>query len=121
MALFLIVFIAAGLVLIGVAIPLVARRIKPNLLYGLRVPATFADEWVWYEANAKSGRDIMLLGAAEIIMAVALYQMPGLTDTAYALGNAAFLLIGALTMTVVGWRRANTLLEERSATSKRYL
>ena len=34
-----------GLVFVAIAIPLIRRRIPPNRLYGLRVPATFVDEW----------------------------------------------------------------------------
>ena len=49
---------ATGIVLILIALPLLFRWVGPNRMYGLRVPATFADEWVWYEANAKSARDM---------------------------------------------------------------
>jgi len=113
MTLFLILFVSVGLLLIFMAIPLARRRVKPNALYGLRLPATFADDWVWYEANAKSGRDILLLGAGEIIAAVALYQIPGLSAVDYAVANGSIVGIGTLVMAVVGWWRANSLLEER--------
>ena len=113
MTLFLILFVSVGLLLIFMAIPLARRRVKPNALYGLRLPATFADDWVWYEANAKSGRDILFLGAGEIIAAVALYQIPGLSAVDYAVANGSIVGIGTLVMAVVGWWRANSLLEER--------
>lgn len=50
------VFVGVGLLLVALGTPLVRRRIRPNWVYGVRVPATLADEWVWYEANAKSGK-----------------------------------------------------------------
>ena len=49
-----VVFALTGLLLAGLAVPLMRRRVPPNGLYGLRVAATFADEEVWYEANARS-------------------------------------------------------------------
>jgi len=62
----------ASLVMISIAIPLLLRRVPPNALYGLRVPATFADEWVWYEANARSGRDLLALGAVLMALTIAI-------------------------------------------------
>ena len=56
-----------GIVLILIALPLLFRRIGPNGIYGLRIPATFADEWVWYEANAKSARDMCVLGVVLVV------------------------------------------------------
>jgi hypothetical protein len=38
--------LALGILLIAISVPLVRRRLPPNAGYGLRVPATFADEWV---------------------------------------------------------------------------
>ena len=67
-------FVAVGLLFIGLAIPLIRRRVKPNQMYGLRVPATFANEWVWYEANAASGRDLLYGGLCQL--AAALFFSP---------------------------------------------
>jgi len=39
-------FTLSGIIMILVAIPLIQRRIPPNQLYGLRVRATYADNWV---------------------------------------------------------------------------
>lgn len=112
MHVYLILFSAIGLFLIGLAIPLIRRRVKPNPLYGLRIKATFADEWVWYEANARSGRDLATLGAMQLAAAVVLNLLP-ISETQYALSNAAILLMGTIVFCIVGCRRANTLLESR--------
>jgi hypothetical protein len=108
-------FAGNGLLLIGLSVPLIRRRVKPNALYGLRVPATFADEWVWYEANARSGRDLLLLGGVQVVTALLTPWIPGLSEDAYALTNAGLIGIGALILCIVGWRRANRLLKEREA------
>ncbi|HYI09183.1 MAG TPA: SdpI family protein [Thermoanaerobaculia bacterium] len=108
--------LAAGdLVLIALAVPLLRRRVKPNDLYGLRVEATFADEWVWYEANAQTARDMLVVGLAHLGVTALLPLVPGVSDTAYAVVNIALLLMGVVGMAVIGWRRAERLLARRRA------
>src|SRR5262249_44698624 len=43
-------------------ISLYFRRVPPKSLYGVRGRAT-RDEGIWYEINARAGRDLILLGA----------------------------------------------------------
>jgi uncharacterized membrane protein len=69
--------IAFGLLFIGISAPLALRRVPPNGWYGLRVPSTFADEWVWYEANAMSGRDLIVVG---VMLVLAGLGLPCLLD-----------------------------------------
>jgi len=102
---------AAGLLLVAIAIPLIRRRIPPNGLYGLRVPATFADEWVWYEANARSGRDLICLGVLLAILPAALSLWT--QDASVYLAWAVIAGFGAVGLGIVGWMRANALLRQR--------
>jgi uncharacterized membrane protein len=106
-------FIATGVVMIALAIPLMRRRVKPNSIYGLRIPATFADEWVWYEANARSGRDLMVLGFLLIATPIILALIPGVTPDLLAGISSAVAVAGAIVCAVVGWRRATRLLDSR--------
>ena len=62
------VCISAGVIMIALAIPLWLRRVKPNLLYGVRFESTLADEHVWYEINARGGRHLVLLGVLYLAM-----------------------------------------------------
>jgi uncharacterized membrane protein len=55
---------------------------RPEPMYGLRVPATFADTRVWYVANALAGRDMVILGAVVFVVAVALPRTMHVTETA---------------------------------------
>jgi uncharacterized membrane protein len=112
-AIFTLLFVAVGLLLIGLAIPLMRRLVRPNRLYGLRVPATFADDWVWYEANARTGRDLFCVGLFQITMAILLAVVPGVTDPLNVGINAAILFVGAIVMAAAGWKRANRLLDQR--------
>lgn len=104
-------FTGMGLLFAGLGIPMILRRVPPNRLYGLRVPATFADERVWYEANAKSGWDLVILGVALAVLAPLLWTL-GWDEAVYSLVWTVAALAGALTMSFVGIRRANRLLKE---------
>jgi SdpI/YfhL protein family len=110
----MLLFPVVGLALVVFGWPLAARRVRPNRWYGLRVPATFADERVWYDANAVTGRDMMILGAVILAVALALPRLGGISIDAYAGVCSALLVMGAVGMGVRGSRVANRLLRERS-------
>jgi uncharacterized membrane protein len=109
-------FAAMGVLLVALAIPLFRRRIKPNLWYGLRVPATLADEGVWYDANAASGRDMILLGILQVALAV-LLPLFDVSEIVYVIVNVTVITIGAMWITISGWRRANRLRRVSRVTS----
>jgi hypothetical protein len=102
-----------ALLLIGLGWPLATRRVRPNRWYGLRVPATLADETVWYEANAVTGRDMVALGAVVLVIAVVLPHATRLRGDTYAGFCAGVLGLGSLVLTLRGWRLANRLLRQR--------
>lgn len=110
MLILFLVFLLSGLLFVGLAVPLIRGRVSPNLLYGLRVPATLADERVWYEANRRSGWDLLWLGAALAALAL-LLPLSEVGRNAYALAWSSVAVVGALAVAVVGWRRANRLRE----------
>lgn len=93
--------------------PLATRRVRPNRWYGLRVPATLADERVWYDANAVAGRDMMVLGVIVSMVALWLPRLVRLQESAYAGTCAALVAVGSLALVVRGWRLANRMLRER--------
>jgi uncharacterized membrane protein len=106
-------FPLAGVILVAVGWPLAARRVRPNRWYGLRVPATFADESVWYDANAMAGRDMVVLGAALVVVALALPRITPLRTDIYAGVCGAVLGVGSMFFTLRSWRHANRLLRQR--------
>ena len=75
-----------------------------------RVPATFADEWVWYEANAGTGRDLLYGGLCQLAAALLLLPVPTI---AYAIINFGVILASTLWMVGVGMSRADRLLKQR--------
>src|SRR6476659_9971082 len=105
----LLAFLATGLLLVALSIPLIRGRIRPNMWYGFRVKRTLEDPQVWYPANRYAAKWMLGVGLAHTIVAAALYAAPGLDLVRYALTCAAVLLTG-LTMGIVqSFRHLRTL------------
>ena len=97
-------YLVIGLLLILFALPLLGRRIKPNWLYGFRVPQTLADPALWYAVNAHFARRMIVAGVCASLAALGLYRRFGLDLDTYAwLCLAAFVLPFALGV-LQSWR-----------------
>ena len=105
-------FIVIGLVQIGAAIPLLLRRVPPNHLYGLRVSETLGNAGIWYEANARSARDLLWVGVGTVVAAVALYLLPWGHPDHYALVVCGLLVAGVIWYCVRGVRIARAVHRE---------
>ena len=98
---------AVGPALILLSIPLVLRWIPRNRLYGFRVPSTLRDDAIWYDVNARSARQFLLLG----VSMVALEFVLPLSFRNQVLSAVA--LAGLVVITAINWQRANRLARER--------
>lgn len=65
-------FTFIGLLMSGISIPLIRRRVKMNYWYGIRFPAAFESDDAWYRINAHGGKCFFWYGVAHVILAVAL-------------------------------------------------
>lgn len=92
------------------------RKVPPNRLYGLRVKATLTNPAVWYQANQRTGWDLIWMAVVVAIAAVTL-PLTGVTDDTQALLVTGILLALTIRMAFRGWRYANRLL--RLAESER--
>ena len=54
--------VAAGLLLSGLSLPLIWRKVGPNPWYGFRVRQTLEDPAVWYPVNAFAARGLLCVG-----------------------------------------------------------
>lgn len=102
MLLFLILFLFEGLLFMGLSLPLIQRRVKPNPWYGFRTPKTLSSERIWYLANEYSGRLLFVTGlivAAAAILLTPLGLIPYVGIAAYRFGCTA-VLIGCLILTL---------------------
>lgn len=109
-------YLLIDVLMIGLSIPLLRRRVKPNEIYGLRVGATLKNEWVWYEANVKSARDMILLAVLHAVFTVAieLAGPRGVLQVAIVTGT---FLLGVLVVAFIGWKHANRLREQRQVST----
>jgi uncharacterized membrane protein len=102
------VLVVSGLVLVGAGIPLLRRRVPPNRWYGIRTPSTLADERTWYAVNERSGRDLLIVGTAVVVVALgAPLMLPRWRPEWRALLVAIVLIAGLATMTSRAIRHAN--------------
>jgi uncharacterized membrane protein len=93
-------FVVVGGLFIALAIPLILRKVPPNSLYGLRIPETLEDDRVWFEANARLGRETLGSGIAIVIASsVAVFaladdgELPMLVASGLLVGVVIFLMI----------------------------
>jgi len=107
--------VAIGALSVVLGVPLAGRRVPRNRWYGLRIPATFADEHIWYQANAVTGRDLIVVGVVVLLAAILLPRLGLGPSPAYTIACGGILAVGSLVATLRGWRLANRLLRERRA------
>ncbi len=98
---------AIGPILIVCSIPLVLRWVPPNRFFGLRIPSTLKDESVWYDANALSGRHMMLLG---LVMVALEFVLP---ISAWIPVLRIVGTVGLVGIVAADWRTANRRARER--------
>lgn len=101
-----------GVLIVGLAQPMVRRELPPSRAAGFRVRATLADPVVWYEANAAVGRALVRLGTLLAAGGLLLPWWLGRWAPAVLLPGAAFGLLG---VAVWGSLRAERLLAARQA------
>ena len=94
-------YIGMGALLMAAAQPLIARKVEPNDVYGVRTPKTKSSPDIWYKANEYGGRVICAVGALVAASAILLLPVARWGLNAYALTCAAVLVLGCLWMVVL--------------------
>ena len=109
---------APGVLMIAMGIPLYGRRVPPNMFYGVRLESTLADESVWYDINARGGRDGVVFGAFYLLVVTAALVFGRSWSIAFrVLGPMAVLVVGLAIETIVLAVAAGRLLSERQSAS----
>jgi len=93
-----ITFLLVGLVFIGLSIPLLYKKIKPNYWYGFRTQKTLSSEEIWYKANKYMAKDCIILGSLMVLYNLILLVLPINTLTLFFVcpGNPIFLVAGTV-------------------------
>jgi hypothetical protein len=89
----LIIYVASGLILALISLPLIYGKIKPNYLYGFRVPATLENPDLWYPVNKYAAKRLLIAGLVMIAAAIGLYFWPGISVDAYAYAYLGVFLV----------------------------
>jgi len=103
MLILLLVFLVMSLVMALISIPLIARRVEPNLFYGFRVRRTLGNREVWFDVNEYFAWRLLVIGAVEALASIGFYAVPGISADAYALSVLAIFTVAfmmAMTQTV---------------------
>ncbi len=69
------VSIGIGLLIIGLAVPMVKEKIKPNVWYGFRTGKTLSDEKIWYPANKFAGQKMICAGTMIIVLSILIFAL----------------------------------------------
>ncbi len=117
MALLVLFFVATSLLMVGLAIPLIRGRIKPNHWYGFRIPLTLNNPDIWYPANRYAGWLLLIYGLVLLGVSLALpFLLNGLPEeeamSIYGLGVAAVMLVGLVPVVVLSLRYAKKLARD---------
>ena len=59
--------ILVGMLEIIMGLPLLLGKVKPNWIYGFRLPKTLSDDETWYKSNRYVGRDFVVAGIIVIL------------------------------------------------------
>ena len=112
MILMLVLYISVGLLMCGLSLPLIWRKVPPNNLYGFRVRQTLENEEVWYAANEFSAKRLLWLGIATVVVAVTLFFLTTRIDV-YAMSLATILLVGLAVCLIQSFRYLQTFGSDR--------
>jgi hypothetical protein len=101
-------YVASGLLLVVLSIPLILGKIKSNGLYGFRVKSTMENPALWYAVNTYAGWRLLATGLVTVVSAIGLYLVPGLRLDNYALaclGVFGVVFVGGLVQSVLYLRK----------------
>jgi len=85
MEILLSLYALGGLLLAGLSVPMILKKIPPNGLYGFRLPSTVNNPAVWYDVNAYAGWRLLVVGLGSAIGSIILYYTVDSSVDAYAL------------------------------------
>ena len=101
---------ASGVLLIAAGIPMWLRRVPRNALYGVRFASTLSDDRIWYEINARCGRDLVGIGAGYLALLGAAFLFGRSWSMPLRLLGPTVVLVVALIVNTIQLGRAATRL-----------
>ena len=108
-------WIAAGLLTIGLAIPLPQGKVGRNALYGARFRQSFQSDDAWFAINRYGAKRMILWALPMIIIGIAALTIPLQTRPVLALLLGFAPLVFVLIPTLDTWNFARRYTENRSS------
>jgi uncharacterized membrane protein len=109
MTVLMIFYVCVGLLLAGLSLPLIWRKVAPNPWYGFRVRQTLEDPAVWYPVNAFAARGLLYVGLGTCVAAILLALVPDIDVAVYACLVAALVLPGLAVCIILSFRYLATV------------
>jgi uncharacterized membrane protein len=104
-------FVCIGILCIGLSMPLIKGKVKPNRWYGFRLQVTLKDDRIWYPANRFGGKLLLayglaVLGAAVLLPLLSVNYQLALSNEMYMKYMVVLLISGAVLILFLSWRYA---------------
>ncbi|WP_254510169.1 SdpI family protein [Anatilimnocola floriformis] len=96
----------AGLLCIGLAIPLVYKRVPRNAFYGVRFPESFQSDEAWFAINRYGGKRLIIWSIPTISSGIVSFFLPLQANPSLALALAFLPLVFVLIPAWESWRFA---------------
>ena len=65
---------------VGLAIPLLRDRVKPNMMYGMRIAKAFESDENWYSINRYGARQFVIWAVPLALFGVVCFFLPPMKD-----------------------------------------
>ena len=111
----LIIYVGGGLILALISLPLSYGKIKPNSLYGFRIPATLEDPDLWYPVNQYAAKRLLIVGLVMIAAAIGLYFWPGISVDEYAYAFLGIFLAAIIIVIIQSVRYLRRLQSKKTS------
>ncbi|HMJ10657.1 MAG TPA: SdpI family protein [Polyangiaceae bacterium] len=83
------------------SVPLLRRKVKRNAWYGVRIPATLRDEFIWYEVNARFAKAFIIASVLLMMLTAILYAVPAVSVDSF--GSVATISLLATLVGLLVW------------------
>lgn len=94
-------------VTIAISVPLVLRKVPPNVWYGFRTRKTLSDSSLWYEANYRGGVNLII--ASVIALIARMIFMQTFEPEIAGLASMAVLAVVTLTAAIISLKQVKGL------------
>ena len=105
----LVTVLAVDLLMVVLAVPLIVRKVRRNVVYGFRTCATLADDYVWYETNAFFGRGLLVSSLVSAGAVLVLSGVNGVSQSFFFAATIAAMVLPPLVATVLTLRFSRSL------------